>query len=74
MGKGKREEYRIVQDILVAGVVVDVDGHAAESGDFGGEFGEELVVLPACVETILADGVRWGKFWDIVGGQTRCAA
>ncbi len=31
--------------MLVAGIVVDVDGDGAEGGDFGGEGGEEGVVL-----------------------------
>ena len=49
MGKGGKEKgrgiYGVIQDILVAGVVVDVYRDAAEGGDFGGEFGEEVVVL-----------------------------
>lgn len=40
-----RERYSIIEDILVADVVVDVDCDAAESGDFGGEFVEAGVVL-----------------------------
>ena len=31
--------------MLVSRIVVDVDGDAAEGGDFGGEFGEAGVVL-----------------------------
>lgn len=31
--------------MLVSCIVVDVDGDAAEGGDFGGEFGEAGVVL-----------------------------
>lgn len=31
--------------MLVPGVVVDVDGDAAQGGDFGGELGEAGVVL-----------------------------
>jgi hypothetical protein len=31
--------------VLVARIVVDVDGHAAQRGDFGGERGEGVVVL-----------------------------
>lgn len=31
--------------MLVAGIVVDVDGDAAQGGDFGGEGGEGVVVL-----------------------------
>lgn len=38
--------YAAVKDILVAGVIVDVDCDAAEGGDLGGEFIEAGVVLP----------------------------
>jgi hypothetical protein len=31
--------------VLVARIVVDVDGDAAQGGDFGGEGGEGVVVL-----------------------------
>jgi hypothetical protein len=31
--------------VLVARIVVDVDGYAAQGGDFGGEGGEGIVVL-----------------------------
>ena len=45
--EGEREgTYAVVDDILVAGVVVDVYGDAAEGGDFGGELVEAGVVLP----------------------------
>lgn len=37
--------YGIIEDILVAGIVIDVDCDAAQSGDFGGEFVEAGVVL-----------------------------
>jgi hypothetical protein len=40
-----RDPYRVVQHILAAGVVVDVDGHAAQGRDFGGELLEPGVVL-----------------------------
>ena len=44
--RGKGEAYAVVNDILAAGVVVDIDCHATEGRDFGGEFGEARVVLP----------------------------
>ena len=45
---GKRGScYAVVNDILRAGVVVDVDSHPPQSGDFGGEFGEAAVILSA---------------------------
>lgn len=37
--------YAIIDDMLVSCIVVDVDRDAAEGGDFGGEFGEAVVVL-----------------------------
>lgn len=39
------ETYRVVDDILGAGIVVDVDGDPAQGGDLGGELGEPRVVL-----------------------------
>jgi len=42
-GEGRR--YAVLDDILAARVVVDVDGDAAQGGDFGGELGEAGVVL-----------------------------
>lgn len=45
---GSREEgrrYAVLDDILAARVVVDVDRDAAQRRDFGGEFGEAGVVL-----------------------------
>ena len=45
--KWKGEAYAVVNDILAAGVVVDIDCHATEGRDLGGEFGEAGVVLPA---------------------------
>lgn len=44
MGGGGRA-YAVINDVLVARIVVDVDCDAAEGGDFGGEFGEAGVVL-----------------------------
>lgn len=37
--------YGVVDDILGAGVIVDVDGDAAQGGDFGGELFQTSVVL-----------------------------
>jgi hypothetical protein len=36
----------VVDDVLVARIVVDVDGHGAQLRDFGLEGGEGVVVLP----------------------------
>ncbi len=47
---GGEGTYAVVDHVLVAGIVVDVDCDAAESGDFGGEFGEAGVVLSVWVE------------------------
>lgn len=44
MGEG----YAVVDDILAAGVIVDVNCYAAEGGHFRGEFREAGVVLPIC--------------------------
>lgn len=44
--EGKRKEpYAVVDDMLVAGIIIDVYCDAAEGGDFGGEFIETGVVL-----------------------------
>jgi len=40
----------VVDDVLVAGIVVDVYCYAAQGGDFGGEGGEGVVVLSAGCE------------------------
>lgn len=42
---GRRGTYAVIDDMLVAGVVVDVYCDAAEGGDFGGELVEAGVVL-----------------------------
>lgn len=42
---GGEDIVAVVKDVLITGVVVDVDCDAAEGGDFGGEFGEAGVVL-----------------------------
>lgn len=48
-GERGRTAYAIINDILRAGIVVDIDGDAAEGGDFGGEVGEAGVVLSVCL-------------------------
>ena len=40
-----KEPYAVVDDMLVAGIVIDVYCDAAEGGDFGGQFIEAGVVL-----------------------------
>ena len=40
-----KETDGVVNDILRASVVVDVDSHAAEGRDFGGELVEASIVL-----------------------------
>lgn len=40
--------YTVIDDMLISGVVVYIDRHAAEGRHFGGEFGETGVVLPGC--------------------------
>ena len=40
------EYYTAVNHILTSRIVVDVDSDAAEGGHLGGEFIEEVVVLP----------------------------
>lgn len=42
--------YRVIQHILITRIVIDVNGHASQSGDFGGEFGEEMIVLSKAKE------------------------
>jgi len=44
-GEGEEEPYAVVDDMLIARVVVDVYRDAAEGGYFGGELGEARVVL-----------------------------
>lgn len=47
-GKGGKEEkgqYAVVDDMLVAGTIIDIYCDAAEGGDFGGELIEAGVVL-----------------------------
>ncbi len=38
--------YAVVDDMLIAGIVVDVYCDTTQGGDFRGEFGEAGVVLP----------------------------
>lgn len=48
LSRGKHTEKStdaVINHLLTPGIVVDVDGHAAQSGDFGGEFVEGGVVL-----------------------------
>lgn len=40
--------YAIIDHVLVSRIVIYVDGHAAQRGDFGGEFRETGVVLSLC--------------------------
>lgn len=42
---GGKGTYAGVDELMVAGVVIDVDCYAAEGGDFGGELVEAGVVL-----------------------------
>lgn len=46
-GRGGGKRYAVLDDILAARVVIDVDCDAAQCGDFGGELGEAGVVLSA---------------------------
>ena len=41
--------YAVVNDILAPRIIVDVDCHAAQGRDFGGEFIETRVVLAGVV-------------------------
>lgn len=43
-GRGK-EPYAVVNNMLVAGIIIDVYSDAAEGGDFGGELIEAGIVL-----------------------------
>jgi hypothetical protein len=55
--------------VLVAGIIVDVDGDAAQGGDFGAQGGEGRVVLSAedCVNLCLGMG------WKLpVGNRCMC--
>lgn len=77
-GGGK---YAVIDDILVSGIVVDVDCDAAEGGDFGGELVEAGVVLPGeggVLARELGDDV-WGedtflarklRTWWVLGTET----
>ena len=72
-GRGKGGElYAVVDGILAAGVVVDIDCHAAEGRDFGGEFGEARVVLPEGIRLVRVIGLgEWrggfGLLFSFVG-------
>lgn len=54
-----RETHAVVDDMLVARVVVDVYCDAAKSGYFGGELGEAGIVLS--VEGRALDGMGLGR-------------
>jgi len=58
LGESERRTYAIIDDALVASIVVDVYCDAAEGGDFGGEFGEAGVVLSGW-------GLLAGIFWAV---------
>lgn len=55
--------------MLVARAVVDVDCHAAQRGDFGGEVREARVVLSGCaLVSRMVSGVGiWGVLFALVG-------
>lgn len=53
---GKLQAYRVVQHPLVARVVVNVDRHAAQGRDFGGQLVQARVVLPVARARVLASG------------------
>ena len=44
-GEGERKAYAVINDMLVAGIIIDVYCDAAESGDFGGQLVEAGIVL-----------------------------
>ena len=44
MKRGGRK-YAVIDDILTARIIVDIDCDASQRGDFGGELGEPGVVL-----------------------------
>ena len=50
-----------VEDALVARIVVDVDGDAAQGGDLGGELVEARVVLPVREGAVSAIDARKEK-------------
>lgn len=55
---GERKADAIINDVLVARAVVNVDRDAAQGGDFGGEGGEAGVVLSV-----------WSEGWKEVCGR-----
>jgi hypothetical protein len=55
----------VVDDVLVARIVVDVDGYGAQLRDFGLEGGEGVVVLPGGRVV-----VSWVDLWRIGGRVT----
>lgn len=57
----------VINDILRAGIVVNVNGHAAQGRDFGGELIEAGVVLPLALVGFGHFGF-WGEAIDLWGG------
>jgi hypothetical protein len=51
--------YRVVDRILIPRIIVDVNGHRSESGNFGGKATQECIVLP--VDRLLATRA-WATF------------
>ena len=49
--------------MLVPRIVVDVNCDATEGGDFGGEFVEEVVVLPGSTDGLVSVGAYTGRKW-----------
>jgi hypothetical protein len=52
--------YGIVDDVLGSGIVVDVDGYAAQGGDLGGELVEAGIVLPLALIGFRHGGLSGG--------------
>jgi hypothetical protein len=40
------ETYRMIDCVLIPRIVMDIDGHRSESGDFGRKTTEKRIVLP----------------------------
>lgn len=57
--------YRGVDDMLVARIVVDVDGHAAQGRHLAGELVEPRVVLSVVRDVVLAAGYPVGSFLSL---------
>lgn len=39
--------YRVIEGVLVAGVIVDVDRDIPEGGNFAGQTAQECIILPS---------------------------